>query len=132
MAHKTSLAPSLFTEVPVPRWKVSGFVFVSYGMAFVCFYDCSIVLWNQSDRVVVFVFHFILYISMFHIFFLFLMKNSCITFVFQIVLYLINRTTMIDITETAPMATPIVVPTESNKINIIQKDQCNSVTMTCN
>jgi len=39
---------------------------------------------------------------------------------------------MIDITETAPMATPIVVPTESNKINIIQKGQCNSVTMTCN
>jgi hypothetical protein len=36
---------------------------------------------------------------------------------------------MIDITETAPMATPIVVPTESNKINIIQKGQCNSVTM---
>jgi hypothetical protein len=55
--------------------------------------------------------------------FVVLNKNNCITLhVFQIVIYLISWTTMnINITETAPMATPIVVPTESNKINIIQK-----------
>ena len=55
--------------------------------------------------------------------FVVLNKNNCITLhVFQIVIYLISLTTMnINITETAPMATPIVVPTESNKINIIQK-----------
>jgi len=55
--------------------------------------------------------------------FVVLSKNNCITLhVFQIVIYLISWTTMnINITETAPMATPIVVPTESNKINIIQK-----------
>jgi len=110
------------------------FLLFSFDLNYFCsfgfwFFYCILELLRQSG-----ILCFSFYSLHFHVsyLFLFLKKTNCITFMFQLVIYLISRTTMIDITETAPMVTPIVVPTESNKINIIQKWQCNSVTMKCN
>ena len=52
-AHKTSLAPPLFIEVPVPSQE-------SERLSICKFYNCSIRCWNCTDNVVCFVFHFFL------------------------------------------------------------------------
>jgi hypothetical protein len=52
LGQYTSLTPSLFTKVPVP--KVGGPVFVCRSIDFASFCDCSIGFWNCSDGVVFF------------------------------------------------------------------------------
>ena len=61
-AHKTSLTPPLFIEVPVPSqeigWSVVYWCFS--GIDFASFYDFNIWFKNCTDNVVFFVFYFII------------------------------------------------------------------------
>ena len=58
--HKTILTQSLFIEMPVSKMQRAVMYMCVKGIDFISFYDCSLVFWKFSERVIIFVFFFIL------------------------------------------------------------------------
>jgi hypothetical protein len=59
-AHKTSLTPPLFIEVPVPSQEIEWSCICMLWLSTISFYDFSVGVWICSDRVIFFVYFVLL------------------------------------------------------------------------